>query len=243
MFTEKKTMPTGAINMTMSTAQMYAMVDYFAPDRITGSGLLKALLLSPDRLDDREFMMQGYAELISDKVLEIRFDNTIGVHALDADDPMTSLMGLTLGRIISEMSTYTELEVMLGRGIISMVIIESNDGYWASLWKAKTGIGLIGGFSRSGKPQSVKLKIAPFINKANNNSQPLNISIKQQAMDGSIIMATSMYGDSNVYHEIIPDNKMLTRNTEYNMKSYDGSEFIYNENALNSRIIDVLEVM
>ena len=243
MFVERQMLATGAVNMTMSTAQMYAMVDYFAPDRIIGGGLLDALQMNPDRLDDRDFLMRGYAELIADKVLEARFDNTIGVRALEEDDAMMSLMAFAVGNIMAEMSTCTEIEVMLGKGVVSMVVIEASNGCWAALWKAKDGVGLIGGFSHSGKSESVRLKISPFIGKANMNSMPLNIRIRQQAMDGSIIMSTSMYGDSNRFHERIPENRMLRRNTENMMKSYDGSEFVYSGRELNDRIVDALEVM
>lgn len=243
MFVEKQMLATGAVNMTMSAAQMYAMVDYFAPDRVTGGGLLDALQMDPERLDDRDFLMQGYAELMADKVLEARFDNTIGVRALDEDDPMMSLMAFAAGTIMSEMSTYTEIEVMLGRGVVSMVVIEASNGCWAAFWKNRGGVGLIGGFSHSGKSGSIRLKIAPFIRKANMNAMPLNIRMRQQTMDGSVIMMTSMYGDSNRFHERIPENRMLRRNTEGMMKSHDGSEFVYNERGLKDRIVDVLEVM
>lgn len=242
MFIEKKMMETGAVNMSMGVDEFYALVDYFAPDDIARNAVLNSLELLPSRLQDRNFLMGGYAALMADNVLETRFDDSIGLHEFNANDRLVSLMGYQLGMIITELSSYVLIEVSLGTGYIAMSVLSNDDGAWAALWKSGDSVSLLGGFDKHAEPETIRRKVIPFIDKSA-NGQPFNLNIRRFALDQSIMLGTSMYGGTGNFREHIPSNAILENHLPTVMVNTMRTEYMYTTREAGDRIADIMEVI
>lgn len=242
MFIEKKMMETGAVNMSMGVDEFYALVDYFAPDDIVRNAVLNSLELLPSRLQNRNFLMGGYAALMADNVLETRFDDSIGLHEFNANDRLVSLMGYQLGMIITELSSYVLIEVSLGTGYIAMSVLSNDDGAWVSLWKSGDSVSLLGGFDKHAEPETIRRKIIPFIDKSA-NGQPFNLNIRRFALDQSIMLGTSMYGGTGNFRERIPSNAILENRLPTVMVNTMRTEYMYTARDAGDRIADIMEVI
>lgn len=242
MFIEKKMMETGAVNMSMGVDEFYALVDYFAPDDIVCNAVLNSLELLPSRLQDRNFLMGGYAALMADNVLETRFDDSIGLHEFNANDRLVSLMGYQLGMIITELSSYVLIEVSLGTGYIAMSVLSNDDGAWVSLWKSGDSVSLLGGFDKHAEPETIRRKVIPFIDKSA-NGQPFNLNIRRFALDQSIMLGTSMYGGAGNFRERIPSNAILENRLPTVMVNTMRTEYMYTARDAGDRIADIMEVI
>lgn len=242
MFIEKKMMETGAVNMSMGVDEFYALVDYFAPDDIVRNAVLNSLELLPSRLQDRNFLMGGYAALMADNVLETRFDDSIGLHEFNANDRLVSLMGYQLGMIITELSSYVLIEVSLGTGYIAMSVLSNDDGAWVSLWKSGDSVSLLGGFDKHAEPETIRRKVIPFIDKSA-NGQPFNLNIRRFALDQSIMLGTSMYGGTGNFRERIPSNAILENRLPTVMVNTMRTEYMYTARDAGDRIADIMEVI
>lgn len=242
MFIEKKMMETGAVNMSMGVDEFYALVDYFAPDDIVRNAVLNSLELLPSRLQDRNFLMGGYAALMADNVLETRFDDSIGLHEFNANDRLVSLMGYQLGMIITELSSYVLIEVSLGTGYIAMSVLSNDDGAWVALWKSGDSVSLLGGFDKHAEPETIRRKVIPFIYKSA-NGQPFNLNIRRFALDQSIMLGTSMYGGTGNFRERIPSNAILENRLPTVMVNTMRTEYMYTARDAGDRIADIMEVI
>lgn len=242
MFIEKKMMETGAVNMSMGVDEFYALVDYFAPDDIVRNAVLNSLELLPSRLQDRNFLMGGYAALMADNVLETRFDDSIGLHEFNANDRLVSLMGYQLGMIITELSSYVLIEVSLGTGYIAMSVLSNDDGAWVSLWKSGDSVSLLGGFDKHAEPETIRRKVIPFIDKSA-NGQPFNLNIRRFALDQSIMLGTSMYGGTGNFRERIPSNAILENRLPTVIVNTMRTEYMYTARDAGDRIADIMEVI
>lgn len=242
MFIEKKMMETGAVNMSMGVDEFYALVDYFAPDDIVRNAVLNSLELLPSRLQDRNFLMGGYAALMADNVLETRFDDSIGLHEFNANDRLVSLMGYQLGMIITELSSYVLIEVSLGTGYIAMSVLSNDDGAWVALWKSGDSVSLLGGFDKHAEPETIRRKVIPFIDKSV-NGQPFNLNIRRFALDQSIMLGTSMYGGTGNFRERIPSNAILENRLPTVMVNTMRTEYMYTTRDAGDRIADIMEVI
>lgn len=242
MFIEKKMMETGAVNMSMGVDEFYALVDYFAPDDIVRNAVLNSLELLPSRLQDRNFLMGGYAALMADNVLETRFDDSIGLHEFNANDRLVSLMGYQLGMIITELSSYVLIEVSLGTGYIAMSVLSNDDGAWVALWKSGDSVSLLGGFDKHAEHETIRRKIIPFIDKSA-NGQPFNLNIRRFALDQSIMLGTSMYGGTGNFRERIPSNVILENRLPTVMVNTMRTEYMYTVRDAGDRIADIMEVI
>lgn len=242
MFIEKKMMETGAVNMSMGVDEFYALVDYFAPDDIVRNAALNSLELLPSRLQDRNFLMGGYAALMADNVLETRFDDSIGLHEFKENDRLVSLMGYQLGMIITELSSYVLIEVSLGTGYISMSVLSNDDGAWVALWKSGDSVSLLGGFDSHAESETIRRKVIPFINKSA-NGQPFNLNIRRFALDQSIMLGTSMYGGMGNFRERIPSNAILQNRLPTVMVNTMRTEYMYTARDAGDRIADIMEVI
>lgn len=242
MFIEKKMMETGAVNMSMGVDEFYALVDYFAPDDIVRNAVLNSLELLPSRLQDRNFLMGGYAALMADNVLETRFDDSIGLHEFNANDRLVSLMGYQLGMIITELSSYVLIEVSLGTGYIAMSVLSNDDGAWVALWKSGDSVSLLGGFDKHAESETIRRKVIPFINKSA-NGQPFNLNIRRFALDQSIMLGTSMYGGTGNFRERIPSNAILQNRLPTVMVNTMRTEYMYTARDAGDRIADIMEVI
>lgn len=242
MFIEKKMMETGAVNMSMGVDEFYALVDYFAPDDIVRNAVLNSLELLPSRLQDRNFLMGGYAALMADNVLETRFDDSIGLHEFNANDRLVSLMGYQLGMIITELSSYVLIEVSLGTGYIAMSVLSNDDGAWVSLWKSGDSVSLLGGFDKHAEPETIRRKVIPFIDKSA-NGQPFNLNIRRFALDQSIMLGTSMYGGTGNFRERIPSNAILENRLPTVIVNTMRTEYMYTTRDAGDRIADIMEVI
>lgn len=242
MFIEKKMMETGAVNMSMGVDEFYALVDYFAPDDIVRNAVLNSLELLPSRLQNRNFLMGGYAALMADNVLETRFDDSIGLHEFNANDRLVSLMGYQLGMIITELSSYVLIEVSLGTGYIAMSVLSNDDGAWVALWKSGDSVSLLGGFDKHAEPETIRRKIIPFIDKSA-NGQPFNLNIRRFALDQSIMLGTSMYGGTGNFRERIPSNAILENRLPTVMVNTMRTEYMYTTRDAGDRIADIMEVI
>lgn len=242
MFIEKKMMETGAVNMSMGVDEFYALVDYFAPDDIVRNAVLNSLELLPSRLQDRNFLMGGYAALMADNVLETRFDDSIGLHEFNANDKLVSLMGYQLGMIITELSSYVLIEVSLGTGYIAMSVLSNDDGTWVALWKSGDSVSLLGGFDKHAEPETIRRKVIPFIDKSA-NGQPFNLNIRRFALDQSIMLGTSMYGGTGNFRERIPSNAILENRLPTVMVNTMRTEYMYTARDAGDRIADIMEVI
>lgn len=242
MFIEKKMMETGAVNMSMGVDEFYALVDYFAPDDIVRNAVLNSLELLPSRLQDRNFLMGGYAALMADNVLETRFDDSIGLHEFKENDRLVSLMGYQLGMIITELSSYVLIEVSLGTGYIAMSVLSNDDGAWVALWKSGDSVSLLGGFDSHAESETIRRKVIPFINKSA-NGQPFNLNIRRFALDQSIMLGTSMYGGTGNFRERIPSNAILENRLPTVMVNTMRTEYMYTACDAGDRIADIMEVI
>lgn len=242
MFIEKKMMETGAVNMSMGVDEFYALVDYFAPDDIVRNAVLNSLELLPSRLQDRNFLMGGYAALMADNVLETRFDDSIGLHEFNANDRLVSLMGYQLGMIITELSSYVLIEVSLGTGYIAMSVLSNDDGAWVALWKSGDSVLLLGGFDKHAEPETIRRKVIPFIDKSA-NGQPFNLNIRRFALDQSIMLGTSIYGGTGNFRERIPSNAILENRLPTVMVNTMRTEYMYTTRDAGDRIADIMEVI
>lgn len=242
MFIEKKMMETGAVNMSMGVDEFYALVDYFAPDDIVRNAVLNSLELLPSRLQDRNFLMGGYAALMADNVLETRFDDSIGLHEFKENDRLVSLMGYQLGMIITELSSYVLIEVSLGTGYIAMSVLSNDDGAWVALWKSGDSVSLLGGFDSHTESETIRRKVIPFINKSA-NGQPFNLNIRRFALDQSIMLGTSMYGGTGNFRERIPSNAILENRLPTVMVNTMRTEYMYTARDAGDRIADIMEVI
>lgn len=242
MFIEKPMTRSGAVNMQMSIQQYYAIMDFFCTDDIARKAILESTGLPESRLNNNDFMMQGYAELLHDKVLEVKYDDTLGVKSFDGNDPLMALMAFNVGIIASTATTYTEIEVMYNFKSISMTLCSNDKGSWFAAWLSNDKVSLIGGFSKDSKTLSILDKITPFMNKSNQTHEMFNLMIRKFAMDRSIIMGTSLYGDSNRFYEANPKNPVLAAGLKNAVIAYDGN-YIHTGREAEDRILNILEVM
>lgn len=245
MFKSKPMTKYGAVSMSMSVEEYYALLDFFA-DGDVRDRLLDSSELWPGRTQDENFMKEGYARLMADGLLEVKYDDTIGVHSFNDNDPLISLFAFNVGMIASDASSYRKVEVSYNMKETALVLVNNDAGAWYAIWKTdKETVSLMGGFRNDSLSRSVLDKILPFMNKSNQTGAPFNLVIRRYAMDGSVIMGSSMYGDSNRYHETAPKNAVLLKSAQENASSRtaDGSGFMYAGRGAEDRILDLLEVM
>lgn len=242
----------GVQSFNFDNVELVALTDYFSKDEKASKSFLNSAGIYPGKLDDREFLKEGYAHLIADRIIDVNFDNTLSTHKVEGDDSMVSLASIIIGEILSKLASFVVVKIMLNGNAINMTVIQSDNGNWSAFWKGKNNrTSVLTGFSKNSMSPSVVGRIIPIISKTVDNPNTIiNVIIKRFDVNNSLMVSTAMHGSNGSYYEPIPDNDLLKYSgvlDENGNKKEDnisnGSEYCYNRYALQDRIADVLEII
>lgn len=252
MLTEKKDLANQVVSMSIGVDELAALTDFFSGDEKKSKAILDIIGVDSTILDDEKRMTQGYAELLSDNVLEVNFNDQFIVHELTESDYRSTMMGFILGTLISDAIAYTEIAISLNTSVTKMVSLH-NDSSWVAMWPSKSGkeVSFLIGNAVALRGMAISTKLRPFLERTVakrdstgrivRHSSTLMILVSMRSLDGGRITGTAISGSAPVFLEKIPSD--LTLVDDALMKTPDGIYYSYTMKGVLERFERLMEVM